>query len=171
MATGGRTPVQELTPMSRLTVIAVLAVLVLAACTEQEPDITLEDQVPADQQEAAAEAAEEENGEEPAENGEEPAENGEEPATNGEAVAIEAGDLFFEGFPETLPAGTVEFEMNNVGNLPHDITVEELGDQEVVHTDGGETATGTVELEAGEYTFYCSIPGHRANMEETVTVE
>jgi plastocyanin len=143
--------------MSRITVVAVLAVLLLAACEQQEPSITLEEQVPAEMREEA----------EPAEN------NDEAPADAAETVEFQADELFFEGIPETLAAGAVEFVMENVGNLPHDLVIEELGDRVVVPlTDAGETNSGTVELESGEYTLYCDVPGHRAGgMEETVTVE
>ena len=146
--------------MSRISIVAlgVLAVLVLAACEEQEPSITLDEQVPAEMRED----------DEPAEN-DEPADDADVAAT----VEVTADELLFEGIPDSLPAGAIEFVMENVGNLPHDLVIEELGDQVVVSlTDSGETASGTVELEAGEYTLYCDVPGHRAGgMEETVTVE
>lgn len=68
-------------------------------------------------------------------------------------------------------AGTIEFELNNVGASEHDIVVEEADDTEVVRAAPGETATGSIELEAGTYTIYCSIPGHRASgMEGTLEV-
>lgn len=87
-----------------------------------------------------------------------------------QTIAVEAGDLYFEGIPDTLPAGTIEIEFNNVGEMMHDVTIEELDDTLVVAAAGGETDTNTVTLEPGEYTFYCSVPGHRAQMEVTVTV-
>ena len=60
----------------------------------------------------------------------------------------------------------------NEGGSPHDVTFEELGDDPVVVAQGGETATGTAELEPGTYTYYCSVPGHRsAGMEGELTVE
>lgn len=86
------------------------------------------------------------------------------------AVGIEAGDLYFD--PETLTAeaGDLTVTLTNVGAIEHDFVIEEIGDEEVVHTEAGETATGIVTLEPGTYTFYCSIPGHRPSMEGTLEV-
>jgi len=39
----------------------------------------------------------------------------------------------------------------------------------IVHANPGETATGTVRLEPGTYTYYCSIPGHKAAMTGVLT--
>ena len=87
------------------------------------------------------------------------------------AVEVEAGDLSFE--PEQLAAraGDIEVSVVNVDSQAHNFVVEEAGDTEVVHAEPGETTTGTISLETGTYTFYCSIPGHReAGMEGTLEV-
>jgi plastocyanin len=89
---------------------------------------------------------------------------------DGSTVTLEAGDLYFDPEEATASAGTVEFELINVGAVEHDIVIEEADDTEVARADGGETATGSIELEAGTYTYYCSIPGHRAAMEGTLEV-
>ncbi|QBI20355.1 hypothetical protein ER308_12795 [Egibacter rhizosphaerae] len=112
--------------------------------------------------------------EEPAADDDEAADD--EAADDGEAeetVEFVADDNFYEDLPDSVSAGTVEFVMDNQGAAEHDMVIEELGDEEVVElTPGGETASGTVELEPGEYTLYCSVPGHReAGMEATITVE
>jgi hypothetical protein len=140
--------------MSRMTTLAlaVITVLALGACTAQEPEFSLNDQVPADQRQA------------------EPADDGADaPAADAGAVTYEAFDLGLDG-PGEIPAGDVTIRLSNTGNLPHDITVEELGNRKVVQADGGGTDEATVSLEAGTYTFYCSVPGHRAAMEMTVDV-
>lgn len=139
--------------MSRITTLALAlaAVLVLAACTAQEPEITLDDQVPADLRQ------------------DETVEQEQEPVAEEDVVVYEAYDLGFNG-PTELPAGNVTIRMDNTGNLPHDITIEELGDAEVVFADGGESDQATVTLDPGTYTFYCSVPGHRNAMEMTVEV-
>lgn len=146
--------------MSRPIALALVVLLVasVAACTPQDPEITAQQQVPA----AARTEA-------PAEEGGEGDEGGGQ--AEGEPSVWVAVDVDFAEFDTDLPADTpIALTLDNSGaNLPHDITIEELG-QTVVEGDGGEVVSATVTLEAGTYTFYCSVPGHRGTMEETVTV-
>ncbi|MDP1850274.1 MAG: plastocyanin/azurin family copper-binding protein [Solirubrobacteraceae bacterium] len=94
----------------------------------------------------------------------------------GETVEVAAdpgGALAFQQDSLTAPAGSVTFEFTNQANIPHDFKVEkdgeDVGGTEVVT---GDTAEATVELEAGEYTFYCSVGEHRQEgMEGELTVE
>lgn len=96
-------------------------------------------------------------------------------ATDGEGSTITVtgtNALAFE--PETLTAsaGTVTVELTAEDADEHTFVVEEVGDTEVVAAAAGETATGSVDLESGAYTFYCDIPGHRAaGMEGELTVQ
>jgi plastocyanin len=90
--------------------------------------------------------------------------------TPGGVILIEAGDLYFDPEEVSAEAGTVEFSLVNVGAVEHDLVIEEAGDTEVAYAEPGETVTGSIELEAGTYTYYCSIPGHRAAMEGTLEV-
>jgi plastocyanin len=85
-------------------------------------------------------------------------------------ISIEAGDLYFDPEQVSTQAGTIEFELVNVGAVEHDLVIEEAGDTEVVYAEPGETATGSIDLEPGSYTYYCSIPGHRTTMEGTLEV-
>ena len=144
---------------TRLAFLAALAVLILAmaGCSKEEPAFTADDQIPEDRVESS----------EPAEG--EGAEGGGDAA--GE-VQFVAEDIKFASAPSTVPAGMVTFELVNDGGAPHDVTIEEMGDETVVKADGGKSATGEVELEPGTYTYFCSVPGHRsAGMEGTFTVE
>jgi plastocyanin len=94
----------------------------------------------------------------------------------GSTVSVAAdpgGQLAYEPTTLTATAGEVTIDFTNEASVPHDVVVEQGGE------DLGETeqitessTTTTVELQAGEYTFYCSVPGHReAGMEGTLTVE
>ena len=144
-------------PRVALIALALVGVLVLSACTEQEPSITLEEQVPAEMRD----------------DDEAPVDD-DVPVDDDivETVELIAGDIYYDNEPSTLPEGTTRFIMENEGNLPHDLIVEELGDREIIpEIMGGETAEGDVGLDAGDYTFYCSVPGHReAGMEFEVEV-
>ncbi|MBW3562585.1 MAG: cupredoxin domain-containing protein [Actinobacteria bacterium] len=75
--------------------------------------------------------------------------------------------------PEQLAgdAGSVTIELTAEDAVEHTFVIEDLGDRQVVAADAGSTATGTVALEAGTYTFYCDVPGHRdAGMEGTLEI-
>jgi|SRR5687768_5634872 plastocyanin len=95
----------------------------------------------------------------------------------GETVDVSAdpgGDLAYEQDSLTASAGTVTISLTNEASIPHDVVIEgpegDLGATDQIS--GGDTAEVDVELEPGEYTFYCSVPGHReAGMEGPLTVE
>ncbi|HVL99501.1 MAG TPA: plastocyanin/azurin family copper-binding protein [Egibacteraceae bacterium] len=143
----------------RILMLALVAVLALGigACTPQEPDVTEEEQVGAAQRP-----------EEPAEGEAEDGGNGE---AGGETFTFVAVDIDWGDHPSELPAGDVTLELDNQGGIFHDLVIEELGNEVVAEAEGGETDSGTVTLEPGEYTIFCDVPGHRqAGMETTVTV-
>jgi plastocyanin len=95
----------------------------------------------------------------------------------GNVIRISAdpgGDLAFEQKSVDAEAGKNTIEFDNPASIPHDVKVEEdgndVGGTDVV-TDG--KAEATVQLDAGQsYTFYCSVPGHRqAGMEGELNVK
>jgi plastocyanin len=84
------------------------------------------------------------------------------------------GSLAFEQTEVSAPAGEVTVEFDNPASVGHDVVVESSDDEELIRTDviSGDQTTASGELEAGDYTFYCSVPGHReAGMEGTLTAE
>lgn len=89
----------------------------------------------------------------------------------GETFTFVASEVDWQDAPSEVPAGTeVTFELDNQDEQRHTLVIEELDDKKVAEAEGGETGSGTVELEAGEYTYYCDVPGHReAGMEGTLT--
>lgn len=120
---------------------------------------------PFEEEEEAVEA-EEGKGEKP--------EGGGEPAGPGGTLEVIANESALEYEEESLEteAGEVEIDFDNPSAIGHDVKIEkdgeEIGGTEVI-SQGEESAT--VELEPGEYTFFCSVPGHReAGMEGPLTV-
>lgn len=84
-----------------------------------------------------------------------------------------SGALKFQETSLTATAGEVTIQFTNDSSLPHDVKVEGAG----VSGEGTDIVTGgsadaTVNLQPGEYTFYCSVDGHRAaGMEGKITVQ
>lgn len=84
-----------------------------------------------------------------------------------------SGALKFQETSLTASAGEVTIHFTNDSSLPHDVKVEGPG----VSGEGTDIVTGgsadaTVNLQPGEYTFYCSVDGHRAaGMEGKITVQ
>jgi mono/diheme cytochrome c family protein len=82
------------------------------------------------------------------------------------------GGLFYEFAEATAPAGQITIQSPNESSIDHDISIEGNGVNEEgpVVKDGGVSEL-KLDLEPGEYTFYCSVEGHReGGMEGPLTV-
>lgn len=89
---------------------------------------------------------------------------------DGDAVTVVASEFAFDPGDITIPADTdVTVTLDNgEGGVEHDFTIDEADVQIVA--DPGQTVDGTVNVAAGDYTVYCSVPGHReAGMEASLT--
>jgi uncharacterized cupredoxin-like copper-binding protein len=94
-------------------------------------------------------------------------------ASGGEAVELTAAEYAFDPSNLSLDAaGKVTFTVSNDGEETHALEVEGNGVEEETESIGpGESGTLTVELEPGEYEFYCPIDGHKdEGMEGTLVV-
>jgi plastocyanin len=93
----------------------------------------------------------------------------------GESLTLTAdpgGEISWEPANLSAAAGEVSIELVNESDVPHAVEVEGNGVEEESETVTGANTTLTVDLEPGEYTFYCPVGNHRAGgMEGTLTVE
>jgi plastocyanin len=90
-----------------------------------------------------------------------------------EIDADPTGQLKFLAPSATATSGKVTLRMVNKSATPHDIAITGGGVNEVgpIVSNGGVSTVSTT-LPPGTYTFYCSVPGHRAaGMQGTVTVK
>jgi plastocyanin len=89
-------------------------------------------------------------------------------------IEVKAVDIAYEPAELTIPADTdVAIRVVNEGMLEHDFNIEDT-EYATAILPGAQQAeeTLTVNLPAGEYVYFCSVPGHRqAGMEGTLTVE
>ena len=100
--------------------------------------------------------------------------------TSGEApaeptvVEIPADEtmLAYQVTEATAPAGEVTLRMPNPSAVPHNIAVEMPTAAEGEVVENGGVSEITVNFPAGEYEYFCTVPGHRgAGMTGTLTVE
>lgn len=92
-------------------------------------------------------------------------------STGARTIAVTANDFAFT--PERITASVGEaiaIDLTSV-DIAHDLNVDAFDGH--VYAEAGDTATGGFTASAaGEFDFYCSIPGHReAGMEGTLVVE
>ena len=104
-----------------------------------------------------------------------PASGSESPDDSGATQTITAteDDFSIALEEDSLTAGSYEIEVVNEGRASHDLVVERDGENvaasEIIAP--GASTTLTVDLEPGEYVFYCSVGNHRGmGMEVTVQV-
>jgi plastocyanin len=99
---------------------------------------------------------------------------GDEPEDLGTVLELSAdpgGAFAFDKETLEAPAGTVTIHLTNPASVPHNIGIEGNGIDEKTDPVTNDEVSLTVELEPGEYTFYCDVPGHReGGMEGTLTV-
>jgi uncharacterized cupredoxin-like copper-binding protein len=93
------------------------------------------------------------------------------PTANARTVEVEASNFHFA--PDRIDVGKGEeiaLALTSEDG-PHDFAVDGLG--LVADVGGGETTTQRLRIdEAGTYTFYCTIPGHRdGGMEGSLVVK
>ncbi len=88
----------------------------------------------------------------------------------GEAVDVVSLDIFFEPSELSIPADTeVTVRLPNQGVTPHNFSIDELGID--VDIAPGATEETVINAPAGEYEYYCNVPGHKqAGMVGTLTV-
>jgi plastocyanin len=143
--------------------VAVTAVLFIAMLGAVEVFAKEEEEEP--REEAAAETAAPGEAEPPAP-----------PAAGGGPTTLEnpadPSQLRFSKSTLEAPAGTITLVMENPSAIEHNIAVRGEGVDEQGEVVGqGQESRVAVELERGEYEFYCSVPGHeQAGMKGTLTV-
>jgi plastocyanin len=87
------------------------------------------------------------------------------------SVTIEAHDIYFTPKSITAPAGKLDIHYQEDGSQQHTLVIDGVKGFKLEVGPGSKTASATVDLKAGEYTYYCTIPGHRAQgMQGTITV-
>ncbi len=90
-----------------------------------------------------------------------------------EIDADPTGQLKFLASSASASSGKVALRMRNMSSVPHDIAISGGGVNQIgqVVSSGG-VSTVSASLKPGKYTFYCSVPGHRAaGMAGTLTVK
>jgi uncharacterized cupredoxin-like copper-binding protein len=148
--------------MAGTLVAVVVGIIALLATTEKEHP-----------REEAAHAAAEEADKKVAEEGKE---GQTAPPESGQAVAVTEAEfsVALEG-GEELEAGPHTFSVANKGKIGHDLAIEGEGLDKEPKTpliDPGKTAELKADLRAGEYKFYCTVPGHeQSGMATDVTVK
>ena len=92
----------------------------------------------------------------------------------GSTLALSAdpgGALEFDKTSLKAKAGEVTIDFDNPAQVPHAVEVEGNGVEEETDTITEGSAKLTVDLEAGEYEFYCPVGNHEeAGMEGTLAV-
>jgi mono/diheme cytochrome c family protein len=84
-----------------------------------------------------------------------------------------SGGLAYTFGSAEAPAGALEIDSKNESSVDHNIAVEGNGVSEIgpVVKNGGVSKV-SADLKAGEYVFFCSVPGHRqGGMEGKLTVK
>jgi plastocyanin len=148
-----------------IALLLILAALALAACGGGGSSTPEETSGGGAAAESEGGAAEEEGAE---------AEGG--TAGTAATIKIEASPsgLAYEEQKVTAEAGEDTIDFTNPASIAHNVTIEDSAGKTIGETEtlAEGSASTTLNLKPGTYTYYCSVPGHRgAGMEGTLVVE
>jgi plastocyanin len=86
-----------------------------------------------------------------------------------------SGALSFDTDSLSAKAGNVTIDFDNPAAISHDVAVEDSSGKELGTSDlvsQGKTTLDLSNLKPGDYTYFCTVPGHReGGMEGTLTVK
>ncbi len=91
----------------------------------------------------------------------------------GTSVTVDETDFALALSVDSFSPGVYTFEISNGGDTTHALEVEGPGVEDVESDEigPGESTSLTVTLEAGDYTIYCPVDGHKdMGMTTTITV-
>lgn len=84
-------------------------------------------------------------------------------STTLDLTSPDGGDLVFDQGDLEATAGEVVLDYTNPSEVPHNVAIE-AGSETVAQSEtvtNGASASAMAQLEPGDYTYFCSIPGHR----------
>jgi plastocyanin len=89
-------------------------------------------------------------------------------------IASPSSGLAYDSDSASAKAGKVTLNYTNPQPIAHDVAVENSGGEVVGKTELVTEGSDSTEfdIKPGQYTFYCTVPGHReAGMEGTLTIK
>ncbi len=95
--------------------------------------------------------------------------------SSADLLVIASDPARFDQAEYTLATGLKTIELTNEGSLAHTLVIEDANGDDIkdfkLSTNGGKSDDGKISLDAGTYTIYCDISGHRAQgMEASLVV-
>jgi uncharacterized cupredoxin-like copper-binding protein len=84
-------------------------------------------------------------------------------------VTVVAHDIYFNAKEIDATAGPLQITLQNDGSLLHTFVIDQPKFK--IEAAAGSSKSGTVNLTAGRYAYYCDVPGHKALMHGTLVVK
>lgn len=75
-------------------------------------------------------------------------------------LKVKSGNLYFDPEKLTAPPGIIAIRLTNVESGVHDLRIRDVPGFDVRVSGDGDSNEKKVDLKAGKYDYYCSIPGH-----------
>jgi plastocyanin len=84
-------------------------------------------------------------------------------------LKVKSGNLYFDPTKLASPAGVIAIRLTNVESGAHDLRIRGVAGFDLSVSGNGDSVEKKVDLTAGKYDYYCSIPGHE-QMKGVLTV-